>query len=87
MTNARPIAFNTIACVALCFAGPLFSARTACAADDAVSAAKAAVGRYAGPQTVWIGTKLRTGARQGQAHCLPLWRRAERHLARVRAVG
>ena len=43
MTNARPIAFNTIACVALCFAGPLFSARTACAADDAVSAAKAAV--------------------------------------------
>jgi len=55
MTNARPIAFNTIACVALCFAGPLFSARTACAADDAVSAAKAAVGRYAGPQTVWEG--------------------------------
>ena len=55
MTNPRPIASNTIACVALCFAGLLFTARTAGAADDAVSAAKAAVGRYAGPQTVWQG--------------------------------
>jgi ribose transport system substrate-binding protein len=55
MTNPRPIALNTIACVALCVACPLFTIRTACAADDAVSAAKEAVGRYAGPQTAWQG--------------------------------
>src|ERR1700724_2896165 len=55
MTNPRPIAFYTIACVALCFACPLFIERPAGAADDAVSAAKAAVERYAGPQTVWQG--------------------------------
>jgi ribose transport system substrate-binding protein len=55
MTNPRPIALNTIACVALCVACPLFTIRPACAADDAVSAAKEAVGRYAGPQTAWQG--------------------------------
>jgi ribose transport system substrate-binding protein len=52
MEFLRPPALSVIACSAL---GLMFSGGSARAADDAVSAAKAAVGRYAGPQTVWQG--------------------------------
>ncbi len=55
MEFLRPPALNVITCSALGFAALMFSDGSARAADDAVSNAKAAVGRYAGPQTDWQG--------------------------------
>ena len=86
MTNPRPIASNTIACVALCFAGLLFTARTAGAAAEASIGGEGGGWALCRTADSLAGTELRTGTRQGQAHCLPLRRRAERHLARIRAL-
>ena len=55
MQFLRPPALSAIACLALGFAGLIISGEHVGAADDAVSAAKEAVTRYAGPQTVWQG--------------------------------
>ena len=55
MEFLRPPALSVITCSALGFAALMFTDGSARAADDAVSKAKAAVGRYAGPQTIWQG--------------------------------
>jgi ribose transport system substrate-binding protein len=55
MQFLRPPALSAIACFALGFAGLIFPDRHVGAADHAVSAAKEAIGHYAGPQTVWQG--------------------------------
>jgi ribose transport system substrate-binding protein len=55
MEFLRPPELSVIAYYALSLAGLMSSGGSVRAADDAVSAAKAAVGRYAGPQTVWQG--------------------------------
>lgn len=50
-----PKALSAISCSILGFAGLIFSDGPASAAEDPLAAAKEAVGRYAGPQTVWQG--------------------------------
>jgi ribose transport system substrate-binding protein len=50
-----PPTLSVITCFAVGFTGLTFSGESSRAADDAVSAAKAALGHYAGPQTVWQG--------------------------------
>src|ERR1700730_18179951 len=55
MRFLRPPALGVIACSALSLVYLMFSDGSVRAAEDAVSAAKAAVSRYAGPQTVWQG--------------------------------
>jgi ribose transport system substrate-binding protein len=55
MKFLRMTALGSAGLAALALAGLTFSNGTARAADDAVAAAKAAVARYAGPQTKWEG--------------------------------
>jgi ribose transport system substrate-binding protein len=55
MNFLRSLAPSALPVAALALAGLILSGASAPAADDAVSAAKAAVTRYAGPRTVWQG--------------------------------
>ncbi len=55
-------------------------------AEDPVAAAKAAVERYAGPQTTWQGPTSAPKPAARQDARVPVGRRAERHLARIRPL-